>query len=205
MRYGTIKKLGIVAFICATIAPVHHNVHADNLVLNNIEKRAYFRIDKTAYPYLANPTLSRIYPKPELNISLEIKNKRKNYFKINYLPPEFSNNRPRKVSFGTVFSLALKEFDFLSGIKKVVDITKVKFENYKEDFYLTGQVTFHKEQKARSIDFIQKYKLEKIRWNFDINPTEKEVSCRLKIGEYVTFAGDFGKGTEFRALVGFNF
>ncbi len=47
MRYGTINKLGIVAFICAIIAPVHHNAHADNLVLNNIEKRAYFRIDKT--------------------------------------------------------------------------------------------------------------------------------------------------------------
>ena len=116
MMNGRIKKLELIALICATGVLFGPEVYAEDLVPENT--------DRIVLPYLENPSNSRADQNRDLNFALEFRNEKNNYFNIHGLPPEFSEDEPKKVSIGAIFKLAIDEFDFLSGVKKRVDDAK---------------------------------------------------------------------------------
>ena len=196
---GRIKKLVLIAFICATCALFRPDVYADDLVPENT--------DKIVLSCLEDTSKCKSDQNRELNIALELKNERKNYFNIQGLPVEFSDSEPKKVSVGTVFKLALDEFDFLSGVRKRIDNGKSIIEGYKQSFYLTGNVSFkkEKEKEAKPEGLIYKLKQNDVKWKFDIDPGDSEVSCIVRVGECLKFEGNVGDGTGFKAEIGFRF
>lgn len=201
--HALIKKLKIIACICITFIHFCPDVHADDL-LNE-------KTDKTTLLDIANPIFPKADRNSEFHLFLNTKDKTDNEFEINYVPFAFEyhnwflpEEKPKKVSFGTVFKLALDEFDFLSGVKEVVNVTKGKLDNYRKDLYLTGGVVFEKKN-YKPKNFIQELRLQKVDWSFDIDPNEKEASGRLEFGEYFTLTGNIGDDSEFTATVKFDF
>ncbi len=205
MVRALVKKMKVIAFIFVSFVHLHPYAHADELLRE--------KIDEKSFPNIANSFLPKKNRNPELNLFINLKNAKTKAFEINYLSSSFNKDRtrfyqklePKKVSFGTVFKLALDEFDFLSGVKKVVNVTSGKIDNYKKQFYLTGRVVFEKKKKYEPRNFIQKLKLKKIKWNFDIDPDEKEISGRFEFGKNFALTGSFGEVNEFATMVSFDF